>query len=357
MGQPCLLDLRREELVAWMKAKRQPTFRVDQVWRAVYVEMVGAVEEMTPLPQALRSELREAFPACICGVDAEQASSDQRTRKALLRFADGATVEAVLMAYDRRRTVCVSTQVGCAIGCSFCATGRQGFVRDLSAGEMVSQVLHFARMLRRTSEGESEGGGSRITNVVFMGMGEPFLNADATFEAIRRLNDPDGFRLGARSITVSTAGILSGIERLADEFPQVNLAVSLHAGTDILRNVLVPLNRTVPLRELIAACRNYIEKTGRRITFEVALIEDVNDSVKHAKEIAELLHGMIAHVNLIPLNPIRGDAFRPSPRKRIEMFAETLQKRGISTTVRVSRGIKIDAGCGQLRSRQAATAD
>ncbi len=357
MGQPCLLDLRREELAAWMRAIRQPAFRVDQVWRAVYVEMVGTVEDITPLPQTLRSKLRETFPACIRGVDAEQASSDRRTRKALLRFADGATVEAVLMAYERRRTVCVSTQVGCAIGCSFCATGRQGFVRDLSVGEIVGQVMHFARMLRQASDAESKGGGSRISNVVFMGMGEPFLNSDATFEAIRRLNDPDGFRLGARSMTVSTAGILSGIERLADEFPQVNLAVSLHAGSDILRNVLVPLNRAVPLRELIAACRSYIEKTGRRITFEVALIEDVNDSVKHAKEIAELLHGMLAHVNLIPLNPIPGDAFRPSPRKRVEVFAETLQNRGIPTTVRVSRGIKIDAGCGQLRSRELATAD
>ncbi len=358
MGQPCLLDLEREDVAAWMREMRQPQFRVNQVWQAVYVELVDTAEQITTLPKALRRDLQQAFPACVCGVDAEQTSADRRTRKALLRFADGATVEAVLMDYAHRRTVCVSTQVGCPIGCSFCATGRQGFVRDLSVGEIVSQVLYFARMLQRTADAESSAGGARVSNVVFMGMGEPLLNADATFEAIRRLNDPDGFRLGARSFTVSTAGILQGIERLADELPQVNLAVSLHAGSDILRNVLVPLNRTAPLRELIATCRRYIETTGRRITFEIALIEDVNDSLMHAKEIAVLVQGLLAHVNLIPLNPVRGDAFRPSPRKRVEAFADLLRNRGIPTTVRMSRGVSIDAGCGQLRSRNGlATAD
>jgi len=356
MEQACLLDVGREDLAEWMREKRQPAFRVDQVWRAVYVEIVDGVEQITTLPQALRTELGEAFPACVHSVDAEQVSSDRRTRKALLRFADGATVEAVLMAYTRRRTVCVSTQVGCSIGCSFCATGRQGFVRDLSAGEIVSQVLHFARKLRHDPDADPGEGGLRVSNVVFMGMGEPFLNTDATFEAIRRLNDPDGFRLGSRSMTVSTAGIVSGIDRLAEELPQVNLAVSLHAGSDILRNVLVPLNRATPLRELIAACRRYIDATGRRITFEIALIAEVNDSVKHAKEVADLLQGLIAHVNLIPLNSVPGDAFRPSPRKRVAAFAETLEDRGIPTTVRVGRGIRIQAGCGQLRSRQPATA-
>ncbi|MBN1859642.1 23S rRNA (adenine(2503)-C(2))-methyltransferase RlmN [Candidatus Bipolaricaulota bacterium] len=352
MGQPCLLDLEREDVAAWMREMRQPQFRVNQVWQAVYVELVDTAEQITTLPQALRRELQQAFPACVCAVDAEQVSADLRTKKALLRFADGATVEAVLMTYAHRRTVCVSTQVGCAIGCSFCATGRQGFVRNLSVGEIVSQVLHFARLLHRSPDVETSGGGGRVTNVVFMGMGEPFLNLDATFNAIRRLNDPDGFRLGARSFTVSTAGIVPGIDRLANELPQVNLAVSLHAGSDVLRNVLVPVNRTFPLRELIATCRRYIESTGRRITFEIALIEDVNDSLMHAKEIAALLHGLIAHVNLIPLNPVRGDAFLPSPRKRVAAFADMLRSRGIPTTVRLGRGVGIDAGCGQLRSRR-----
>jgi 23S rRNA (adenine2503-C2)-methyltransferase len=250
----------------------------------------------------------------------------------------------VLMAYRRRHTVCVSTQVGCAIGCPFCATGQGGFERDLTAGEIVAQVLHFGRQLKAQSE--------RVTNVVFMGMGEPLANYRATWLSIARLNDPAGFNLGARRMTLSTVGLVPGIRRMAAEPLQVGLAVSLHAPTDRLRDRLVPVNRRYPLAQLMAACREYVEITKRRVTFEYALMNEINDAPQQAAQLADLLADLLCHVNLIPLNPTQAaSSYTASPRTRVMAFRAVLLRRGIPVTLRLRRGLDIQAGCGQLRGR------
>ncbi len=244
-----------------------------------------------------------------------------------------------------RRTVCLSTQAGCAMQCAFCATGKSGLRRNLSAGEIVGQVLYFARQLRT---GDSPTG---ITNVIFAGMGEPLVNYEATWEAIERLNDPAGFGLGARHMTISTAGWVPGIERLAQEKLQVGLAVSLHAPDDALRSKLMPINRRYPVAQLMAAGQKHTQQTGRRLSFEYILIAGINDSAAQAQKLAALLKGMLCHVNLIPLNPVPGNPWRPPTRAIIQAFENVLMKAGIPTTLRVERGADIQAACGQLRSR------
>ena len=319
------------------------SFRAQQIWHGAYVDLATSYNDITTLSKSLRATLAQQLPFGMLQIVSTIESHDKRTQKSLFRLADGETIEAVLMLYDKRRTICVSTQVGCAIGCAFCATGKSGFTRDLSAGEIVAQVLHFARNL--ASRGE------RITNIVYMGMGEPFLNYDAVMKSIRILNDHEGFNLGARSFTISTVGIIPGIERFTEANSQVNLAISLHAGDDQLRTRLVPINARYPLGPLMASCRAYVRKTHRRLTFEIALIDGVNDSTDDAHKVAKLLAGLLCHVNLIPLNPILGSIFRPSPRERVDAFAQDLINAGINTTVRMGRGVKISAGCGQLRGR------
>jgi len=262
----------------------------------------------------------------------------------LFSLPDGPTIESVLMHYKRRHTVCLSTQVGCPIGCPFCATGQAGFERDLSPGEIVEQVLYFARELQEA--------GQRLTNLVFMGMGEPLLNWEATWKAVQALTDPRRFGLGARHITISTAGFVPGIEALTREGSQVGLAISLHAANDELRERLVPLNRRYPLEVLMEACRDYVKRTGRRITFEYALIEGLNDSPSHGQELAGLLSGLLCHVNLIPLNPTAECAWRGSPKDVVLAFQRKLLKEGVPVTARIDRGLDIQAGCGQLRSRK-----
>ncbi|MGD2144817.1 MAG: 23S rRNA (adenine(2503)-C(2))-methyltransferase RlmN, partial [Anaerolineae bacterium] len=270
-------------------------------------------------------------------------SADARTRKDLLAFPDGETVEVVLMRYETRRTACLSTQVGCAMGCPFCATGQMGFRRDLSSGEIVAQALHLAR--------ELQAEGKRLTNVVLMGMGEPLANYDNSLDAIRRLNHPEGFRLGQRHITLSTAGLVPQIRRLATEALQVTLAVSLHAATDDLRNRLVPVNRRYGLDALFDACCHYADHTGRRVTFEWALIDGLNDTPEQAHTLANRLDGLVAHVNLIPLNPSEGYARKSSNDESLKAFTKILSERHVPYTVRVRRGAGIQAGCGQLRQR------
>jgi 23S rRNA (adenine2503-C2)-methyltransferase len=274
-----------------------------------------------------------------------QVSGDRLTTKALFGLADGETIESVLMKYDRRNTVCVSTQVGCPIGCAFCATGQGGFTRDLSAGEIIAQPLAFARQLREKKQS--------VTNIVLMGMGEPLLNYEAMWQAVETWNDHQGFNVGARKITISTAGYIPGIEQLARENLQVGLALSLHAPNDALRDQLVPINRRYPLADLLRACRAYIEHTGRRITIEYALIDGVNDSREQAQHTAMLLKRLMCHVNLIPLNSSPGSTYGPSPVERVQVFQRVLQESGIEVTVRLRRGIDIQAGCGQLRQRNA----
>ncbi|HIE39172.1 MAG TPA: 23S rRNA (adenine(2503)-C(2))-methyltransferase RlmN [Anaerolineae bacterium] len=346
-----LYDLDLPTLQSLLTDWGQPAYRARQVWGWLYVHLADDFDRMTNLPRLLRERLEAETAIGVPEVVSTQVSPDGRTRKDLLRLADGETVEAVLMRYERRRTACISTQVGCPIGCTFCATGQAGFRRDLTTGEIVAQSLHFARLLR--------GEGERLTNVVLMGMGEPLLNYDASLAAIRRLTDSAGFNLGQRRITLSTVGIVPGIDRLANEVGaqragplQITLAISLHAATDELRDQLVPINRRYPLDELFAACHRYFARTGRRISFEWALIAGVNDAPEQAEALAARLPGLRAHVNLIPLNPTPAYRGRPSSREAIAAFAAVLKRCHIPHTVRVRRGIEIQAGCGQLRHRQ-----
>ncbi len=340
-----LFDLSLGELEGHLTAQGEPRFRAVQVWQGAYRELASSYAEMTPLPAPLRARLSCELPLHPLLPVASQESPDRRTRKTLFRLEDGQTIETVLMFYDRRRTVCVSTQVGCPLACVFCATGKSGFTRDLTAGEIVGQVIDAARALHAD--------GKRLTNVVYMGMGEPLLNVEATLKSVHILNAEQGFRLGARGFTISTVGIVPGIERLAGERLQVNLAISLHAGNDALRDRLVPANRRYPLAALLRAVRDYTERTHRRVSFEVALCDGVNDAPEQAEEIAARLAGVLCHVNLIPLNPIPGVALSPSPRARVAAFVRRLEAAGIPVTVRLGRGVEIQAGCGQLRSRNA----
>ena len=347
-SQPIFLyDLDLPTLEALLESWGEPSYRAEQVWEWLYVHLVHAFDEMANLPKSLRQKLAER--ATLAGLEVVRTShsADARTRKDLLRLADGETVEAVLMRYETRRTVCLSTQVGCAMGCPFCATGQMGFRRDLSSGEIVVQAVHFARQLQE--EGE------RLTNVVLMGMGEPLANYDNSLAAVRRLNHPDGFRLGQRHITLSTVGLVPEIRRLAREDLQITLAVSLHAATDQLRNQLVPVNRRYGLDTLLDACSAYAERTGRRVSFEWALIEGINDTPEQAHALADRLHrampDRLIHVNLIPLNPSRGYQEARAARETIEAFAAVLHQRRVPYTIRVRRGAAIQAGCGQLRQR------
>ena len=380
-----VVELSAAELAETLRALGEPAFRAKQIRRWVFQERVIAFARMTDLPASLRAKLAASLDVLPLALVEEVVSADGLTRKALLGLRDGAAVETVLMEYPdltpptplphggrgeetralsspprwggevgrggdaSRRTICVSSQVGCAIGCPFCATGASGFVRDLTAGEIVGQVLHYAAALR-----EAAGPEARITNVVLMGQGEPLANLGAVKAAIETLNAPDGFGLGARHVTVSTAGLVPGIRELAEWPPQVGLAISLHAPDDALRNRLVPVNRRYPLAKLIPACRDYAERTGRRVSFEYAMIQGVNDSPEQADALAELLRGMLAHVNLIPLNPVAESPFGPSKRRRMLAFQARLQEWGIACTVRASRGDPIAAACGQLRARRSA---
>lgn len=336
-----LHDLTLEELEARLAETGLPRYRARQIFAWAYQQLAASYDEMTVLPKALRSELPEKLEMTRLELVRTVETDDGQTRKLLFRTFDGEHLETVLMFYPDRTTVCVSCQVGCAVGCAFCATGMMGLTRNLTTGEMVSQVVEAAREARRL--------GRSLTNVVMMGMGEPFQNYDAVMKMVRILHDPRGMNFGSRRTTISTSGLVPFIDRLAGEPFQVKLAVSLHAPNDELRDQLVPLNRRYPVGELIAACRRYVERTGRRVTFEYALIKDVNDSDGVARELAALLKGLLCHVNVIPLNPTPAAPFeRPSP-ERIERFADVIRQQGIPATVRYSRGVDIAAACGQLR--------
>ncbi len=330
-------DLSRDDLAALFEG--EPSYRVEQLWRALHLEHLD-VSEVTTLPRHLRRRLElEPALAPAWRVARESASDGGATRKWLLEAADGARVETVLMAYRRRTTVCVSSQAGCAMGCSFCATGQLGFGRHLSSGEIVEQVVLAAAEAGRAGFG-------RLGNVVFMGMGEPLANATNVLGAVARLNRDLG--IGARSVTLSTVGVVPGIERLAAEPLQVNLAVSLHAANDELRDRLVPVNRRYPLGRLMEACRRYRQATGRRISFEWALIAGVNDRPADAAELAALARPLGAHVNLIPLNPTPGYPVAGTGAAGVAAFRGALSARGVNATVRHTRGREVDAACGQL---------
>ncbi len=338
-----LYDLEYADLVGWITGRGFPRYRADQVWEWLYRHKVTSFEAMHNLPAALRERLAAETRAGGLEVVREVRSSDGETRKYLLRLPDGQLIETVLMEYSGvRRTACISTQAGCAMGCVFCATGQMGFARHLTSGEIVEQALHVARVL------ESEG--ERLSNVVLMGMGEPFHNYEASLAAVRRLMDPKGLNIGQRHITISTVGLVPAIRRFAGEGLQVRLAISLHAATDEERSALLPINRRYPLADLMDAVRDYVEQTGRRVTFEWAMIAGENDTPEQAHTLGRLLEGLLCHVNIIPLNPTAGYGGQPPEPARINRFVGILRSYGVPATVRVRRGIDINAGCGQLKT-------
>ncbi len=342
--RPLIYDLDLPRLEEVLTSWAEPKYRALQVWQGLYQHLWSRPEEFTSLPKSLRQRLFDEFSFSHLEPIRVLHSSDHETLKTLFSLPDGRAIEAVVMHYDTRRTLCISSQAGCAMGCVFCATGQMGFKRNLSSGEIVEQVLYYARVLKQDGE--------QVTNVVLMGMGEPFHNYNATLAAIDRLNDAQGMNLGARRFTISTVGLVPAIRRFAEEKRQVNLAISLHAATNAERSAILPVNRKYPLEELIQACHEYIDKTGRRLTFEWALIQGVNDSPETARQLAHLLHGLICHVNVIPLNPTQKYTGKASTRESAAAFKAELESHGIPCTIRIRRGIDIQAGCGQLAIQQ-----
>ncbi len=339
------LDLRGlvlSELEALAEHLGEKRYRGRQIAHWVYERGVELVEEMTDLPQLFRAKLGEAAKIGTLRLQKTQESPDRSTTKYLVALEDDQTIECVLMRFeDGRRTACISTQVGCAMGCAFCATGLSGFSRNLSAAEIVGQAV----LIRAQAD-------ARLSNVVFMGMGEPLANYASTVRAARLLAAPYGLGIGMRRLTISTVGLVPQIRRLARERLQLTLAVSLHAPTDALRDRLVPVNHRYPLVDLIAACREYVTETGRRVTFEYVLIDGVNDGAGEARALGRVLRGLRCHLNLIPLNPVPGIPFRRPPVERVHAFASLVRDAGIPVTVRIERGVEIQAACGQLRLAQ-----
>jgi len=353
-----IYDLDLPQLADLLTSWQEPNYRAQQVWEGLYRRFWHTPVQFTNLPQSLRRRLAENFTL----VGNESAtfsqllptdtldSRDGETRKTLFHLADERKVEAVLMNYNRRRTLCISSQSGCAMGCSFCATGQMGFGRNLTSGEIVEQVLYYARLLAATSE--------TVTNVVLMGMGEPFHNYEATLAAIDRLNHTQGLNLGARRFTISTVGLAPAIRRFTAEKRQVNLAVSLHAADDELRSSMLPINKKYPLHELMSACQEYVKLTRRRLTFEWALVEGINDTLEQAQKLAALLKPIrsggsaLCHVNAIPLNPTKKFSGKATSNQRAQAFCKELEFYGIPCTLRLRRGIDIQAGCGQLAGRE-----
>jgi len=353
MSKIFLLDLTRPQLQDLMKSWGQPAYRGNQIYDWLHKNLVTDPAQMTNLPKALRERLAAETYINPLELIVQVDDDAGETRTALFRLPDGSTIEVVLMLYDKRRTVCISTQVGCGIGCPFCATGLGGLVRNLSPGEIIAQVHWFERWLRQDnpdSEGLAVQRPSRVTNIVVMGMGEPLANYDATMQALRAIADPKTFALSARNITLSTSGLIPKIDRLAEEQFPIRLAVSLHAPTDRLRNKLAPINKRYGLNALMAALHRYQDKTHRRVTFEYAMMRGINDAAEQAHLLADLLLPLkTAHVNLIPLNPTPGSPYQPSPREAVRRFQQILEDAGVTTTVRLRRGVEISAGCGQLR--------
>jgi 23S rRNA (adenine2503-C2)-methyltransferase len=335
-------------LETWLAAQGQPRFRAKQILGGVYGKLARTAAEIPAIPKTLAATLDDSLPLTILEAVTQMTSADGRTTKWLLRTADGCLIESVLMHYRDRSTACISSQAGCAYGCVFCATGKMGLERNLSAGEIVAQVIALARACRET--------GRELTNVVYMGMGEPLANYDQVMRSVAILNEPACFNFGARRITLSTVGLAPRIRRLADEPWQVNLAVSLHQTTDEARSALMPVNRHYPIAELLDAVREYTAKTHRRVSFEYALMAGVNDTEAVADELAALLRGLLYHVNLIPLNPVAeargpdGALLTRPTREAAEAFAVMLEARHVPASVRYSRGTDIAAGCGQLRA-------
>jgi len=379
---PLIYDLDLNSITELMNSWGEPSYRAKQIWEGLYQHFYNSPLQFPNIPKPLREKLDGEIN--FLGLEPVRFldSSDKQTSKMLFKLHDGHFIEAVLMRYGdpadvhdssnrearqaredsnpslrplrssrlnsdsnsgkSRRTLCISTQAGCAMGCVFCATGQMGFKRHLSSGEIVAQVMYYARLLHAEN--------SSVTDIVLMGMGEPFHNYENTLAAIDRLNDPEGYNFGARRFTISTVGLVPQIKRFADEKRQVNLAISLHASDDVLRQSMLPINKKYNVEEVLEACHYYVDQTGRRITFEWALIHGVNDTPEEARKLAVRLRGLICHVNAIPLNPTYGYKGQATTRESALRFKEVLEQAGIPCTIRMRRGIDIQAGCGQLAS-------
>ncbi|HEX7195764.1 MAG TPA: 23S rRNA (adenine(2503)-C(2))-methyltransferase RlmN [Candidatus Limnocylindria bacterium] len=351
--RPAISEIDSATLAAWLAARGEPAYRLEQLLAGAHRPEVSGFEDLTAVPAALRAEMAAAFRFTTI-VDSHVIGADGgMTAKAVHELADGQRIESVLMRYAargrmaERTTICISSQAGCAVNCPFCATGQAGFGRQLTPGEIVDQVLHWHRP-PWTALGDARGG---HYNIVFMGMGEPLNNADRVFEAVRLLNDPGRLGIGARHITVSTSGVVPGMDRMIDELPQVNLAISLHAATDALRDELVPINRKWPVAEVIAAGRRFAARTRRRVSLEYVMIDALNDTDEQADGLIELARGWRSHLNLIPLNPTPGSRWSGTPAAGIDRFVRRLRDGGVSVTVRDTRGREIDAACGQLHAQ------
>jgi len=317
----------------------QKKYRAVQTFKWLYENKVTDVYEMTDIPFKLRERLVNDFSIGSLKEEEMKISPDG-TRKFLFTLADGSAVETVLMKYDFGNSVCVSTQVGCRMKCDFCASSKLSFGRNLTSGEIVEQIVYISRKIN-----------DRISNVVFMGIGEPFDNYDNVMRAIKIINEPHGLNIGARHITVSTSGLVPQILKFAEEGLQCNLSISLHATNDKTRDKIMPVNKAYNIEVLMQACRKYLEKTNRRITFEYAMMYGVNDSIRDACELVDLLNGMLCHVNLIPINAIEDGKYRRPPQNVVMAFRDALNNRGVTATVRRELGNEIDAACGQLRRR------
>lgn len=333
-----LLGQSVEELTAWVQERGQPAYRGKQLHQWIYQQGARSLSDISVFSKQWRAEVAD-YPVGRSHIHYQSEASDG-TIKFLLRLADGQIIETVGMPSEKRLTVCVSSQVGCPMACDFCATGKGGFLRNLKVHEIVDQVLTV-----------QEAFGQRVSNIVFMGMGEPLLNTENVLGAVRSLNQDVG--IGQRMITISTVGIPGRIRRLAEQHLQVTLAISLHASNQKLREQLIPSAHPYPLEDLLAECREYVQITGRRVTFEYILLAGFNDEPEHAEELAHHLRGFQSHVNLIPYNPISEVDYKRPDERRIQRFVQGLKQRHIAVSVRYSRGLEADAACGQLRASKA----
>jgi 23S rRNA (adenine2503-C2)-methyltransferase len=341
--KPSIYSLQLHELKEWLKEHNEKAFRAEQIFDWLYKKRVSDFDEMSNLSKALREKLKGHFTLTTLKTIIKQTSLDG-TIKFLFELHDGYSIETVLMRHDYGNSVCVTTQVGCRIGCTFCASTLGGLKRNLEAGEIVAQVVKVQQALDETGE--------RVSSIVIMGIGEPFDNYDQMLSFLKIVNHDKGLNIGARHITVSTSGIIPKIYQFADENMQINFAISLHAPNSELRSRLMPINRAYKLPDLMKAVRYYIEKTGRRVSFEYGLFGGVNDQVEHAEELANLIKGMKCHVNLIPVNYVPERDYVRTPRNQIFKFEKTLKEHGINVTIRREHGHDIDAACGQLRAKE-----
>ncbi|SFC06056.1 23S rRNA m(2)A-2503 methyltransferase [Bacillus sp. OV322] len=341
--KPSIYSLELHQLREWLSDNGEKPFRAEQVYDWLYKKRVGSFEEMSNLNKGLRDKLEDSFSITTLNTLIQQTSNDG-TIKFLFELHDGYSIETVLMRHEYGNSVCVTTQVGCRIGCTFCASTLGGLKRNLEAGEIVAQVVKVQQALDETGE--------RVSSVVIMGIGEPFDNYDHMLSFLKNINHEKGLNIGARHITVSTSGIIPKIYKFADEEMQINFAISLHAPNSELRSKLMPINRAYKLPDLIEAVKYYTEKTGRRISFEYGLFGGENDQVEHAEELARLIKGIKCHVNLIPVNYVPERNYVRTPREQIFLFEKTLKNHGVNVTIRREQGSDIDAACGQLRAKE-----